>query len=112
MGGCHAERHGATERLGERRASTTLDDGTALAARPFHLKFGVISAGLDRWRSATTRVPEGKHFDLLAANSVVKVVVNSRQMDAPHASRLGVQRRSADSRLRDQKRESLCQLFV
>ena len=26
------------ERLGERRASTLANDGTALAARPFHLK--------------------------------------------------------------------------
>ncbi len=88
------------------------DESTALAARPFHLKFGVISAGLDRWRSATTRVAEGKHFNLLTAEPVVKVVVNSRQMDAPHAPRLGVQGRGANSRLRDQKRKSLRQLFV
>ena len=90
----------------------TADEGTALAARPFHLKFGVISAGLDRWRDATTRVPESKHFNLLATDPVVKVVVNSRQMDTPHVFRLGVQCRGANCRLRDQKRESLCQLFV
>ena len=89
----------SAQRLGERRASTTLNDGTALAARPFHLKFGVISAGLDRWRSATTRVPEGKHFNLLTADPVVKIVVNSRKMDAPHAPCLGVQCRGANSRL-------------
>ena len=100
------------ERLGERRAATTLNDGTALTARPFHLKIGVISAGLDWWRSATTRVPEGKHFNFLTADPVVKIVVNSRQMDALHAPRLGVQCGGTNSRLRDQKRKSLRQLFV
>lgn len=100
------------QRVGERRVGTTLNDGTALAAHPFHLKFGGISAGLDRRRSATTRVPEGKHFNLLTADPVVKVVVNSCQMDTPYVSRLGVQCRDANSRLRDQKRESLRQLLV
>lgn len=28
------------QRFGERRASTMLNDGTALAARPFHLELG------------------------------------------------------------------------
>lgn len=47
------------------------------------MKFGDISASLDRWRSATTCVPEGKHYNLLAADAVLKLVVNSRQMDTP-----------------------------
>jgi len=71
-----------------------------------------MSAGLDWWRSATTRVPEGKHFNFLTADPVVKIVVNSREMDAPHAPRPGVQCRGANSRLRDQKRKSLRQFFV
>jgi hypothetical protein len=86
----------ATERRGERRASTTLNDWMALAACPFHRKFGGISASLDRGRSATTWVPEGKHFNLLTADPVLKVVVNSRQMDTPHVFRLGVQCRGAN----------------
>ena len=87
------------QRLGERRASTTGNNGTALAARPFDLKFGVIAGGLERRRGATTRVPESKHYNLLTTDPVVKIVVNSRKMDAPHAPCLGVQCRGANSRL-------------
>ena len=76
-----------------------VDDGTALAARPFDLKFGVIAGGLERRRGATTRVPESKHYNLLTTDPVVKIVVNSRKMDATHAPCLGVQCRGANSRL-------------
>ena len=75
------------------------DDGAALEARPFDLKFGVIVGGLERRRLATTRVPEGKHNNFLTTDPVIKVVVNSRKMDAPHTPCLCVQCRSANSRL-------------
>ncbi|MSP96072.1 MAG: hypothetical protein EXR29_02360 [Betaproteobacteria bacterium] len=53
------------------------DDGAALEARPFDLKFGVIVGGLERRRLATTRVPEGKHDNLLTTDPVIKMVLNS-----------------------------------
>ena len=92
--------------------STLLISASALAARSIHLKFGVMARGLDRRRSATTCVPEGKHLNLLTADPVVKIVVNSRQMDAPHALRLGVHCRGTNSRLCYQKREGLREFFV
>jgi hypothetical protein len=79
---------------------------------PFHLKRGATSAGLDWWRSATTCVPEGKHFNFRTADPVAKIVVNSRQMNALHTPHPGVQCRGANSRLRNQKCKSLPQLFV
>ena len=75
------------------------DDGAALEARPLDLKFGVIVSGLKRRRLATTRVPVGKHDNLLTTDPVIKVVVNSRKMDAPHTPCLCVQCRRANSRL-------------
>ena len=74
-------------------------NGTALAARLFDLKFGVIVGGLEQRRIATTRVQESEHDNLLTTDPVIKIVVNSRKMDAPHAPCLGVECRSANSRL-------------
>ena len=71
----------------------------AAFARPLHLKFDVIVDRLERGRIATTRVPDGKHDNLLSSDPVIKIVVNSRKMDAPHAPCLGVQCRGTNSRL-------------
>ncbi len=57
-------------------------------------------------------MPERKHVDLLTAYPVVQMIVNARQVDAPHASRLSVQCRGTNSRLRSQKRKSFRQFFV
>jgi hypothetical protein len=45
-------------------------------------------------------MPERKNLHLFAVNSVVKMVVNSSEVNAPHASGFGVQRRGSDGGLR------------
>ena len=59
-----------------------------------------------------TRVPKGKHLNLTAANTVVNVITNSRQMQTPHGRGTGVQHRRADTRLSTQKQENLGEIFV
>ena len=53
--------------------------------------------------NTATRVPKGKDLNLTAANTVVNVITNSREMQTPHARGAGVQHRRADTRLATQE---------
>lgn len=61
---------------------------------------------------AATRVPQRENLDFVTADPVVKVIVNSREMDAPYALCLGIQRRNSDARLRAEQRKRLGEFFV
>ena len=57
-------------------------------------------------------MPKRKHLNLAMTNTIVEVVVNSREMQAPHGFRPDVQHRCADAGFGAQKRKRLRQFFV
>jgi hypothetical protein len=46
--------------------------------------------GLELRSRATTRVPQRENLDFVTVDSVVKVIVNSREMDSPYALCRGI----------------------
>jgi hypothetical protein len=67
---------------------------------------------LEKGANAAAGVPERKHFDLATAETIVKVVMNSREMHALYPFRLDIQCGCANAGFRTQKRKRLRKFFV
>jgi hypothetical protein len=68
--------------------------------------------GLELRTSPTARVPQCKNLHFVTADSVITIVVNSSEMDAPHFLCLGVQHQDPNSRLRAEERKRFRELFI
>ncbi len=67
---------------------------------------------LERRPATATRMPERKHLNVTAAETIVEVITNPREMQTPYTFHTGVQNRRANTGLRAQKRESLREILV
>ena len=67
---------------------------------------------LETWPDAAAGMPNGEHFNLTAADTVVEVIANPHQMQPPHAHTTSVQGGRANTRLGAQKKKNLGKILV
>jgi hypothetical protein len=82
---------------GQQRRAATLFDG------PLHALVRRHGRRLEEGPDTTTGVPKRKYFNLATADTIVEMIVDTREMHAPYAFRPGVQRWCTNTRFNAQK---------